>query len=123
MSHTIDSATYTTTEKAVGTWTDGKTIYRRVFNQAGTTGTASYSTDTSIRMDTIVSLQALYWYKTSAGEQAFVGPYYSSSTDYVRFFVRHYAQSGASDYIEARVGSGQSQQTTFGFQYILEYTK
>lgn len=119
----IDSATYTTTEKVVGTWTDGKTIYRRVINQTGTAGTTSYSTDTSIRMDTIVSLQAFYWYRTAAGEQAFVGPYYASATDFVRFFVRHYAQPGASDYIEARVGSGQSQQTTFGFQYIIDYTR
>ena len=27
----IDSATYTTTEKVVGTWIDGKPVYRRVF--------------------------------------------------------------------------------------------
>lgn len=31
MSYMIECATYSDTEKSIGTWTDGKTVYRRVF--------------------------------------------------------------------------------------------
>lgn len=45
---------YSTTEKAIGTWIDGKTIYRKVF-----TGTNTTNISTGITPDNIIKMECL----------------------------------------------------------------
>lgn len=49
-----DLSKYDTTETVVGTWIDGKPIYRRVYNQSGSMTTSSWVNFTSIsNVDTL----------------------------------------------------------------------
>lgn len=50
-----ESNTYSTTEKVVGTWIDGKPIYRKVYSISGTMAQNAWTTLTSLsNVDTLV---------------------------------------------------------------------
>ena len=44
---------YSTTEQAIGTWIDGKPIYRKVFNYTATTGDINVADLSSLNIDTM----------------------------------------------------------------------
>lgn len=68
----IDFATYTTSEQAVGTWIDGKTIYRKVID----TGMVSRSTlnpyNTGITISHLINAEG-YWLNGSNSQQMAFG--------------------------------------------------
>jgi len=64
----IDSATYTTTEKVVGTWIDGKPIYRKTWS--GTVNLAAETVsdiDLATPVETIVNSRGMFGYYYNSG--------------------------------------------------------
>lgn len=53
----IESATYSTTEKAVGTWIDGKILYRKSILRTFVTGVSDITTPHGIPIDTPVRME------------------------------------------------------------------
>lgn len=115
MSHTIDSATYTATEKRVGTWITGKPLYRLVLdNLTGTGGTNTFNLASivSANIDKCVHLDAVIWSSTSTG---LISPYHTSSQDYFRAYV------GGSNILNLVLGSAYT--STVQFRCVFYYTK
>ena len=53
-----EQTTYSTTEQAVGTWIDGKTVYRRVFNSTlGSGASTIITTDSSVLLPNVVPIK------------------------------------------------------------------
>ena len=107
--------TYSTTETIVGTWIDGKPIYRKCFKK---TGTLSNITTDIANIDDVIKMQVLikdntnnYWrnipwcYNSNSYDNAFFGGAYLSNTGTLGF----------------QVGSGLT--GTSKYIAILEYTK
>lgn len=74
----IDSATYTTTEKRVGTWIDGKTIYRKVitadFDSYLPSGTTTIPHNIS-GVSEIIGIDAMYqlgWDTSTYGDESYL---------------------------------------------------
>lgn len=55
-----DKSTYSTTEKQIGTWIDGKPIYRKTFSGTYITNNTRSVVDLSTAIDTIVNCYGLY---------------------------------------------------------------
>ncbi len=106
---------YSTTEQVVGTWTNGKPVYRRVFTATTTSTNRETSVDfldTSI-LDEIISLHGSVKEVDLYGNIAPV-PYWKGSSD---FAYSYYASSGK---IFFQSGSSHG----YGiFKVVVEYTK
>ena len=59
--------TYTDEERVIGTWTDGKPVYRKVINHEGPTSTTnSVSYDISnLNIDTLIRLDSIWYWSTT----------------------------------------------------------
>jgi hypothetical protein len=78
MSYTIDSATYSTTEQVVGTWIDGKTLYRKVitayFDSYLPSGTTSIPHNIS-GVSEIIGIDTMYqlgWDPSTYGDESYL---------------------------------------------------
>lgn len=105
---------YSTSEKRVGTWTNGKPIYEITlyYNVTGNT-----STDiASLNAEEIIDYNSMcYRYGNSSGD--WEKPYYISSSDYFRSFVRTSTKK-----IETRI-TISSLFATYQIRTTLRYTK
>lgn len=121
MSYKIDSATYSTEEQVVGTWVDGKTIYRKVVTVQGSTSTTSYDTNLGVAFETLVNIRGwIVSTNNTAYEQ--ITPFYGASDTNWRFFTRRYP--GNTSLICSRITTALANAIgTFSFFYIIEYTK
>lgn len=112
-----NATTYSTTEKIVGTWIDGKPIYRKVINYSVNTGVTSYDI-ASLNIDIPVKFYTIIK-RTSSDYIDYETPYYVSGSDYFRSFIR-VTQSNEDMSIETRLAASY---TTYRQYIILEYTK
>lgn len=104
-----ERSNYSTEEQVVGTWIDGKPIYKKVYsiNVSGT----SYNRDiSSLNIDNLIKINGI-----SQGNPRTMN-YYSSSTDNLRVFI-----TGDN---KLYISSGETYPTKpFTTIVILEYTK
>lgn len=102
-----------TNEQEIGTWIDGKKIYRKVITK--TVSSASDSIDlTSLNIDTLISQKGFNIQTESNTRNQTEIPIYVASNDYAFTFYRN-----TTKVLELRCGN-----TTYGnFTIILEYTK
>lgn len=109
----IDPYTYSTTETRVGTWIDGKPIYRRVFSGTASSANMTLTIGTGV-VDQFTS--AIGYRTTGSGPYDTIIAFYNSSSDYFRCWGRKTAAGVAS--VELRNGAS-------GYKYfaIVEYTK
>lgn len=107
------SNTYSTTEKVVGTWTNGKPIYRITLTYNISTGNTSHSVS-SLNIDEVIFENHLS-IREFNGHTDYEGSYYSDSSDYFRAFVRVDTET-----IETRL---QNSAVTNTQQSTIEYTK
>ena len=110
----VDKSEYSSEEKIVGIWVDGKPVYRRTIVLTDTQYYALQSSYdiTSFNIDTVVKLDSIFSY--TSNEKYHRNPYYISSTDFCQVFERN-------GYIQMRLGSLNG---TFNyFIHTLEYTK
>ena len=103
---------YTSSEKAIGEWIDGKTIYRKVIELTTATGTNSFPiSDVSSDIDLITKIDGIIIQPTT--NHIVPVTYYYSSADFSNVYI-----TGTN--IVIRCGS------SYGFgatKLILEYTK
>ena len=102
---------YTTEERVVGTWIDGKPIYRRVFT--GTSWTVDSYIDTGIGENVIDKVVKIYGVAVNGTTDMFQFPYYD-----VNFHITAYYVS-SSRTIRKR---GTSNSVSY-FALVFEYTK
>jgi hypothetical protein len=109
----ISSATYSTSEQVVGTWIDGKPIYRKVI--AGDATGTSFSVGIGDNdIDSIIKLDA--YRKVAGTPMDIVGGFYTSATDYFKYWYRKTTADVCQ--IEFRSSLG-----TYAYTAIIEYTK
>ena len=102
-----------TNEQEIGTWTDGKTIYRKVITK--TMSSTSSSIDlTSWNIDTLISQTGFNVQTGSNTKNQTQIPIYVGSNDYAFTFYRN-----TTKILECRCGS----ETYGNWTLILEYTK
>ena len=107
--------TYSTTEQRIGTWKDGKPLYRITLEYSVSTGSSSHSVS-SLNIDNIAKQNhQIKRYSSSVGATDIENPFYGSSTDYFRSFVRKNTNT-----IETRL---QGNYTTYTQITTIEYTK
>lgn len=106
-----NNSTYSTSEIQIGTWVDGKPLYRQVFN---ITNPSSSNTDyVSVSSLNISNLVHLYgFYKNSTG--TFGIPFHDSDTNYSVLFV------SSGNNIRGRFGTPSNITEA---KVVLEYTK
>lgn len=104
--------TYNTTEQIVGTWTDGKPIYRKVIKyttQSQEYDISSLNLDTLVRFDyyqeIFISITNNYYKR---------GTFYGNENDYFFMFIRN-------NTIQARDSADAN--SFIAYNIILEYTK
>lgn len=105
---------YSADEVKIGTWIDGKPIYRKVWTgsvSSGTSGTAVSNVITSLNIDTIVNIKPM----VKDNDDRWLPSYYWSSTDAFRIYI-----SGGS--LMWNVGSSYPVKP-FAYHIIMEYTK
>ncbi len=103
---------YSTNEQTIGTWIDGKTLYRKVFQTTSISSENSNLVDISnLNINAVVNLRGVLI--TSTGLQ-FTMPLYDSSSNYSVLFI-------SSNYIRGRATLGSG--TLSKCYIILEYTK
>lgn len=113
---------YSTTETAIGTWTDGKTIYRKVLN--GNFGTSSYvDIDSGVEIDTVVSVSIT----VIMGSIVFIAPCRSevSANEYYQLYPFVMLRTSGNTAL-VRVNSSSSNSSYYNnsdIQVIIEYTK
>lgn len=99
-----NATTYSTTETVVGTWTDGKPIYRKIIIENVSNG--SSSSDISNLNIKEICYCASVCYRKGQYNNDYEAPYYSGQDDYFRIFFR--TSSVSSDYptsIQYRIAS------------------
>lgn len=106
--------TYSTDEVRIGTWIDGKPLYRKVINgnQELLNGTQIV---TNIPFDTCVSITGMF--NSSDNSATIPFPSYTSSTSYLRMVLNDFPTGGLG------VQSGFTSSTIRKTIIILEYTK
>jgi hypothetical protein len=112
---TITQANYSTTEEVVGTWTDGSTLYKKTFVLYPTQSTENIALDTL--MNVIVKAEVVYDTTSGSQKNYVLSPYYNSSNDYFRFFMR---TENSKTYVCSRIGSDNIagvRSATFTFWY------
>lgn len=117
----IQPDSYSTEEKLIGTWIDGKPLYRKVFT--GTTP-SSLSVDTTLidlndSIDTFVNVFGSF--VLANGEVQFFPMWYAGSSDYYYIYARN---SSASLYPNTiRMGVYNAIYANRPFQIVIDYTK
>ena len=107
-----DPNTYSTTETRIGTWIDGKPLYRKVFTITNPQSTnTNYEDVSNLNIQTQAHLYG--YYKTSSGNK-FDIPFYDSESNYSVIFL------GDANYIRGRFGNPS---IITDIKVILEYTK
>ena len=101
---------YSTNEIRIGTWIDGKPIYRTVYEKNNTTsGNTSYSITPPSNFRVITKLDIMQY---TANEGSYIHDYYNSSSDYLRIFY-------SSQLIQVRT----SKTSSYNHYITIEYTK
>ena len=103
---------YSTDEQVIGKWTDGKTLYRKVITATIASGHTSDEVNINVPNFGYVIKADVRFNSIGSGDYVY-GAYYSSATDYMRFFMR-------SNMLQIRLGSNSN---GFNIVAILEYTK
>ena len=111
------SNVYSTTETAIGTWIDGKPLYRKVF-----TGTKVSGSNTTINISEL-NVDHIYFYGSitgnadgSGGTYEFPLNYYETSTAYIRVNLHR-------KYSNFTIKSSDGTYFNGTFNLIIEYTK
>lgn len=100
--------TYSTSEQRIGTWVNGKPLYRKTFYITSNLGSPL---DVQHNIQNIDYIKVEGWLSTTTTTNT--PPFYSSSTDFFRVFRNE-------GYLCARYGSGI---TASNITFIVEYTK
>jgi len=113
---TLQANTYSTTEKKIGTWIDGKSLYRKVLtvSRLPDTGEILISTNVS-NLETMVSMNGMM--RNVESDRHFTLPNVSTSGD---VFMVDLAYIGESNEVRVRTGNNRSDYTAF---IVIEYTK
>lgn len=98
--------TYSTTETRIGTWIDGKPLYRRVYSQSGVS-TISLNDLSYDYINIVSSMLTISGYRRN--------PYYTSNSDYFRVLI-----SGSKQLLAETSGSAQD---ISNWSTVIEYTK
>lgn len=104
---------YSTEEQVIGTWIDGKPLYRKVFSGTASSSTMSLAIGTN-DIATVVKADALRTITSTTTDT--VGSYYASSTDYFRYWVR----KAQSDVYQVEFRSAAN---AYSYTMVIEYTK
>jgi len=107
-----DYDVYSTDEKRIGTWKDGRPLYRKVIDYTIPSGTTSIGISLGVANMRLVQRAEVRFNAVGSGDYVF-NSYYSSASDYMRFFMR-------SNELQIRLGSNTS---GFNIVAIVEYTK
>ena len=103
---------YSTTEKRIGTWINGKPLYRKVYSITNpSSSNTNYADLSSLNIDTVVHLYG--YYKSSNG--TFDIPFTDSENNYSVMFINN------SNQLRGRIANTGS--TITDTKVILEYTK
>lgn len=116
MSHNVDWPTvglykYSTEEQVIGTWLDGKSLYRKTF--FGNTSSSPIVSGTTLNIDELISARGII---KTADNQYFAFPCNNSAAKRASVFMNG---SGTKD-INLVVGDYMNDQP---YSVILEYTK
>ena len=103
---------YSTEETKIGTWIDGKPLYRKVVQYTIPSGTTATGISLGIANIRFVQRAEVRFNSVGSGDYVF-NSYYSSASDYMRFFMRNTE-------LQIRLGSNSS---GFNIVAIVEYTK
>ena len=114
--------TYSTTEKAIGKWTDGKTIYRKVLTD-NFGNSMSLNIDSGVEIDTLVYISI----KVIKGNIVFELPFRNeiSASEYYQGYSFVNLQTSGNNALVTIIGTS-SNSTYFNncdIQVIMEYTK
>ncbi len=103
---------YTTAEQRIGTWKDGRPLYRKVIDYTIPSGTTSTEISLGVSNIRLVQRAEVRFNAVGSGDYVF-NSYYNSASDYMRFFMR-------SNKLQIRLGANSS---GFNIVAIVEYTK
>ena len=103
---------YSTNETKIGTWIDGRNLYRKVITTTIPSGTTSTEVNINVP-DYWVLIRLDYRLKAVNSTNYAFGNYYASSTDFQRCFFREGA-------IQVRLGTNNS---SVEILFVIEYTK
>lgn len=106
---------YSTSEKAIGTWTDGKPIYRKVLNGSTSSGSSFSVSLGNNDIEKIVSLDTLR-VVSSGGNVDYINQFYSGGTDFFKYWGRK--TSGGNWQVEFR-----SSVASYDYTIIVDFTK
>ena len=114
-----NATTYSTTETVVGTWTDGKPIYRKIIIENVSNGVSSSDISN-------LNIKEIYYYTSVCYRKGqynndYEAPYYIGQDDYFRIFFR--TNNISSDYptsIQYRIASSYP---SFKIKTTIYYTK
>ena len=105
---TLDN--YSTTEKVVGTWIDGKPLYEKVV-----TGTISSNSEVQIQMETSITMRKMNGNIKEGTTLQYSVPYYAGSTDFTHIF---FSQSSFKLFVKSGTTHGYGT-----FEIVCQYTK
>lgn len=111
------STQYSTEEIPVGTWIDGKTIYRKVFSGNFNSSAVADLDLTSLNIENIVNTEWIGWHNNGNAVQL---PYYYSAADQGYWYYVTAGASGTTGHLYMRCGSLLASQK---YTFVLEYTK
>ena len=112
VNNNVGKEVYSTTEQVIGTWIDGKPIYRKVFNiTSPQQSNTDYVDVSSLNIETLIHLYG-YYNKTGIGK--FSIPFTDSSTNYSVIFISY------DNKIRGRFGDASY---VSDVKVIVEYTK
>ncbi len=108
-----DILDYSLSERKVGKWIDGKTIYEATLNEITGSGALTASV-ANLNIDTMIDYNAMNC-RTNDSQIDYEKPYYNGSTDYFRCFYRKKTST-----MEIRIAGTY---TTYKTRITLKYTK
>ncbi len=103
---------YSTNETIIGTWIDGKPLYRKVYSITSPSSTnTNYANLSSLNIETTVHLYGYYKNSTSG---TFGIPFYDSDSNYSVIFINN------SNQLRGRFGNASE---ITDVKVVIEYTK
>ena len=105
-------STYSTTEQVIGTWIDGKPLYKKIYEFTNLPS-GNVSNSYPLGLTNIDTKMYQVYIKRNPSNPDLEGMYYTGSSDYVRAFVR------GSSTLELRSNT----QASYDLILILEYIK
>lgn len=113
-----DFDVYSTTEKVIGSWIDGRPIYRKVIHYTGTLTSGGNNINHGIsNLDNVIRTSGFIPFGSGSGKTSYMVFGYADSTQFIN--VINIKQSVITMYI----GSAWASSFTNGCYIILEYTK